>query len=885
MPTDKNEGNRTKKNGKKKLRKKRILRLLLILTALFFVLASITGLATYRVVSAYMAEVPDFDPEKLIPSLTSFLYDKNGDVVTPLMGAENRIVITLDDMSDDLINAFLAIEDERFFDHPGFDVRGIARAAYNNLVKRGSGMQGGSTITQQLVKNAFFTPERTMKRKIQELYLSYQMERIYSKEEILEFYLNRIFFDYNAYGVEAAAKTYFGKSAKDVTLAEAAMLAGIPNLPGRYSPLRNLEESKNRQALILNRMADLGMISAAEARAARSEELNLMPPPKRSYPYPYFVDYVIQDEALALLGSLPEYKDYTKAELFDVLYKGGLHIYTTLDRDKQRFVEETLDNPDLYPFNAREEGKPPQPQTSVVVADPTTGHIVAMVGGREYDEHTNVINRAVRGRMQAGSVLKPILAYTPAFQEGLASPGSVLDDAPGEWKSGSGSYLPHNFDSREFNGLVTVRYSLIRSLNLPAVRLFEQVGVAKGKDYAERMGITSLQNDHGLGMVLGGLERGVSVFEVAQAFSVLANEGVRVDLTTITKITDSRGKVVYEHRPVPQEIVGREAAWLTTSILRDAVTHGTAASLKIGRPAAAKTGTSDRHRDVWMAAYTPDYVTVFWIGRDAWPDNNNGNFSSFRHSVPFMNPIMKFIHEGLPVRDFVRPENLQSVAVCSKSGLRPGPNCPTDSIVSDWFIPRNIPSDICEMHVEREICTESGLLASEYCPEHVREKKIFLDRPEYIITDDRWRIGAGRAPADAALKPPTGVCEMHTTPPPSSPVNPYAFVAADGTVTLSWQAGGAASGYLIFRKGPESDTYTQLTDRPTEQLYYADGILPAGTYSYQIVAVNSQGVKSAPVTASVAVEEWGAVPYPPPSPQTNGSYGNGRRNNGNGNGN
>lgn len=843
-----------KYNEKKKLRKKRLLRLALILCALFF-LASALG--TYHVVSAYLAEVPEWNPERLLPSQTSFMYDGDGVLISRLLGKQNRVPVELSEISPHLINAFIAIEDARFYEHPGLDIRGIMRAVYSNLFRSSGPLEGGSTIPQQLIKNAFFDPrDRTMRRKIQELYLTYHLERTFTKDEILSMYLNFIFFDFNAYGVEAAAQTYFGKSSREVTLAEAAILAGIPNLPGRYSPWRNLDKAKSRQGLVLSRMVDLGMITAEEGAEARKEELALAERPKQLMPFPWFSNQVLEDAHNILAGSA-QFAALSAGELWEVLYGGGLHIYTTLDREKQAFIEKTIDNDALYPKIRNDDNLPPV-QAAVIVADPSTGHIVAMSGGRDHDPETNGMNRAFRGQRPAGSTLKPILAYAPAFNEGIASPGSIIDDAPGEW----GDFRPTNYTPREYNGLVTNRYSLLRSLNLPAVRLFQQVGIAKGKEYAGRMGITNLPAENELGIVLGGGGTGFSVYEVAQAFAVLANEGIRTNLTTITKITDSEGKIIHENILKGEEILSPDAAWLTTDVLKDAVIRGTAAGVRIGRPLAAKTGTSDLSRDVWLATYTPDYVTVFWLGRDRWPDQEtDGNFSSGRHTNPFMNPILKFIHQGLPSRDFTRPDNLVRVAVCTKSGLRPGPNCPPEDITSDWFLPENVPTQICDIHVELEISTQSGLLAGPYCPENVREKRVFLDRPAFITTTASWRGGAGLRPADAALMPPSGVCPLHTFR-PDMPQNLEAAVDTEGNVTLTWTAVSNAQGYFIYRRDPGSDSFDLLNDNETAKLNYTDAELLPGYYSYQVLAISKEGVTSKRASITVAVQEL------PQQPQT-----------------
>ncbi|MDW7651765.1 MAG: PBP1A family penicillin-binding protein [Bacillota bacterium] len=872
------EGKKPSTNGKKKLKKQRILRLALILFAIFIFISAIAGFATYRVVSAYMADLPDFDYGKFVPSATSFVYDKDGNEITPLMAEQNRIILSLDEISQHIIDAFIAIEDDRFYEHTGFDLRGILRAAYNNTFNKSTSMQGGSTITQQLVKNTFYDPsDRSIKRKVQELYLSYQIERIFTKEEILEYYLNRIFFDHNAYGVETASQTYFGKRAADVTLAEAAILAGIPNLPRKYSPYRNMEEAKNRQALVLSRMVDLEMITAEEAREARNEEIVLAGLPEQEhYPYPFFTDYVVQNEAPDLLARLPEYQGLTKQEIFKIIYEGGLQIHTTLDPELQQIVVDTINDDSLYPPSLNDI----QGQAAAILVQPKTGYISAMVGGRDYinDKH----DRVVLATNQAGSVIKPIVAYAPAFHEGIASTGTVLDDAPAIFSphGGGPAWYPNNYDSR-FRGLVTVRYALAYSLNLPAAHLLDQLGVEKAKEYAEKMGITSLDEKDDLGMVAGGLTNGVSVYDTAQAFAVLANEGVRANLTTITKIVDREGKIIYEHLPNGEEVISSGAAWLTTSALQDAVRRGTANKLRIGRPVAAKTGTSNLARDAWMAAYTPDYVGVFWIGRDSWPDEKDtwGNFRSFEVVHKFMNPIMKAAHEGLPVSEFTRPDTIRGpVSICSKSGLRPGENCPDEHITSDYF-PRNlIPGDTCEMHVELEVCEVSGLLAGEFCPEELRIPSIFLNRPEFILTDSRWSRGSGRGPADAELMPPEDTCDQHTSR-PDDLSELKATVKDDGTVSLSWKAAEGASGYFVYRDG------SQLTENAIKDTTYADMNLAPGTYKYQVEAINSEGVKSNLVSVSITVEppppEPEPEPEPEPDPPPQDGNGNDKKNNDN----
>jgi penicillin-binding protein 1A len=877
--TGSGKNSNTQKNNKKP--RKRARRFILSLLVVFLIMGLSAAAVTYKIVSGYLADVPDFDPEVLVPSATSFVFDKNGTEVTPLMGDINRVVIPLDQIPQHMINAVIAIEDDRFYDHNGFDLRGIMRAAWKQFRNQSFGAQGGSTITQQLVKLAFLTPEKQIKRKVQELYLAIKMERSYTKDEILEFYLNRIEYDYNSAGVEVAAQTFFNKSITEVTLAEAAMLAGVPNLPALYSPFRNLTESVKRRNVILNRMEELGMISAAEAAEAKNEEPVLADLPSRAYPFPHFIDHIIHDEMIRILKEIPRYKDTSVAERYDILYKGGLKIYTTLDQRIQQVAEDTLNNEKLYPKTFAEDGKPLQPQAAVIVADHKTGHIKAMVGGREYGRE-NVLNRAVKGKAQAGSVLKPIVAYAPAFNEGIALPSTVIDDSPWVWSiRGSEPWYPNNYD-RTFVGLVTARVALARSLNVPAARLILELGVEKSKEYAEKMGITTLEKDRGPSLVLGGLTEGLKVIDAAQAFSVLANQGVRTDFVTVLKIEDSSGKTIYEHAPKSSVVLSKEAAFLTSSVLQDAVRMGTVSGLKIGRPVAAKTGTSDKNRDAWLAAYTPDLVGVFWIGRDSYAVDEEGDYRAWIVTPPFMNPILMAAHEGLPVRDFARPESISPpIPVCNKSGKRPGPFCPPEDIVHDYFPHDQIPFETCDIHIEVEICQESGLLATEFCPHDTIIKKVFLNRPAYLTTDDNWVGPVGRIPKDAGLMPPTEYCNIHTERPADLPEQPFGLIGEyrlAGYVQLNWQSAyGWIDGYLVYRRAPWQDDYHLLTEFPVTALSYIDdAVHEEGTYRYRVYSVDIYGVRSKPASVSVTV---GTEPSQPPPDSQPGNSNRGRGNN------
>lgn len=774
MPNSKKNIKRKKNENKRR----RIFTRVVLMSAAFFAVIFAFGLAgALAVTYNHAQDAPDFQPEQLQPSLTSSIYDSDGRELTAVHGEQNRVEISLQDLPGHVTDAFLAVEDRRFYSHPGVDLYAIARAAWVNLVNLDLREQGGSTITQQLARNAFLSSEQTLSRKIQEAWLALQMERYYVKEEILEKYLNHVYFGGGAYGVEAAAQLYFEKSAEDLSPAEAAMLAGIVRSPTYYSPYENKEYALGRQQLVLSLMEEGDFISQETWEEARQEELEIAPKPdSEQLPYPYYVDYVIHRELLEILADEDFYGSREAA--YEAIYTDGLQVYTAIQPELQGAVEEVLENEELYPQTWRidaeyldvlkeddsYQGYPeeylgesgvPQPQSAAVVADPETGAMKALVGGREYSED----NRSLRyvSPRQPGSAIKPILAYVPAMEEGGLVPSTVIDDAP----FAQGDWTPENFD-RRFRGLVNAREALVRSLNVPAVKTFKEISPEAGLEYGEKMGLTTIHpHDATLAAVLGGMTHGTTALDMAQAFAVLANEGIREEFHAIEKIKDRHGEVVYEQQEEPKAVLSGETAYLINDILQDVAGYGTAAGLESDYNIAAKTGTTSDNRDAWLLTYSPDFVISFWMGHDVQRLGRIDGGSST--TVPFMNAILPAVEEITAGSEFSRPEGIgEPVAVCSKSGLRPGDDCPSDSIVYEVFPRGEAPAEECELHEELEVCKSSGLLPGPYCPEDELEKETFLNRPEYKETDERWRSGAGRGPEDARKLPPEEECDEHT---------------------------------------------------------------------------------------------------------------------------
>lgn len=529
------------------------------------------------------------------PAVSSQVFDSHGRLITTLHSDQNRLPIDINKVPQNLQNAFIAAEDNRFYEHIGIDPIGIFRAIFANLTNRGIA-QGGSTITQQLAKNAFLSQEQTLKRKIQEAMLALEIEHKYSKKEILEMYMNQIYFGQGAYGIQTAAKTYFNKDVNELTLTQCAMLAGLPKSPNYYSPFNNLNEAKKRKNVVLDQMVKYGYVSAAEAEDAKNQDLGLSKShqSKEADEYASFIDYVSQHVA-------KKYGD-------DALYKEGLKIYTTMDVDKQHAAVRAMRN---LPNNYTDENGLTQPQAAIVSIDPKTGHILAMVGGRGQDS----FNRASMAVRQPGSAFKPFVHLT-ALQHDM-TPDTTMDDQPVTY----GSWSPKNAGG-SYSGTMALSDALAHSVNTIAVQLADKVGTKNIIANAKKMGITTLDaKDDNLAMALGGLTKGVTPLEMASAYGTFANKGVHVKPTAIVKILDRNGNVLEDASTLEKEetktrVMSEREAYEMTTMLEGVIDHGTGTAAAIGRPAAGKTGTTDDNKDAWFVGYTPDIVTAVWIGDD-----------------------------------------------------------------------------------------------------------------------------------------------------------------------------------------------------------------------------------------------------------------------------
>lgn len=588
-------------------------------------------------IGATMSDLPEVANVK--PAASSQIYDVHGNLITTVHATENRLPVKLSQVPKDLQNAFIATEDNRFYSHHGVDPIGIMRAIWVNIAHDGVA-EGGSTITQQLARNAFLTQDRTLKRKIMEAMLAIRIEQYYTKQEILEMYLNQIYFGQGAYGVQAAAHVYFGKNVQDLDLAQSAMLAGLPQSPNYYSPLTNYKVGKARQAVVLGQMVKYDYIDQATADKAKDEDLGLREKSEAAHSdnnASYFIDYVISEIA-------EKYGD-------DAVYKDGLKIYTTIDMKAQDAAVQAMHN--LPNFYTDDKGLT-QPQGALIAINPHNGYIVAMVGGRGDDS----FNRAVLAERQPGSAFKPFV-YLAAIQDGM-TPGTVMDDKKIEFNGWS----PKNYEGT-YSGQMTLRYALQHSVNTIAVQLADAVGMRKVLNLASSLGITTLDDskDNNLAAALGGLTNGVKPIDMAVAYGTLANGGVKVKPVAITKIVDRNGQVVEENSTEEQRVVDPKYAYVITNMLESVMSGGTGGGASIGRPAAGKTGTTDESKDAWFVGYTPDLVAAVWMGDDYGIETLDGITGSTVPAViwrDFMSQALNAME--IPASDFTVPPGAASIA-------------------------------------------------------------------------------------------------------------------------------------------------------------------------------------------------------------------------------
>jgi penicillin-binding protein 1A len=637
--------------------------------------------------------------QTIAPPVKTSVYDINGKLVHEFY-KENRSLVPLRQIPKPMIDAILSIEDRRFYSHWGIDPVRVMGALWNDILA-GRPEQGGSTITQQLARNLFLTHEKTFTRKIKEAILAVRIEQTYTKDEILEMYFNQIYFGEGAYGLDAAAKVFFGKQVHQLTLPECALLAGLPRNPRDYSPRREPDRALRRRNLVLAAMLQNKTISRALYESASEAPLGVTKTRGDTRSAPYFMEMVRQyiDERY---GS-------------NQLYEGGLKIYTTLDIEMQKAAEEGLERR-LTALEARNQykrtraalaekaakaakaGTPKEKtqteylQGAIVAMDPTNGQIRALVGGRDFNDSN--FNRAVQASRQPGSAFKPFI-YAAAVDNGY-SPTDIILDTPVSFQAGNGmQWSPQNYDHK-FRGPVTLRSALAHSLNVPAAKLLQKIGTGVVTSYTRRIGVRSRMVQD-LSLALGTSE--VNLLELTAAYGVFANQGIRVTPSYVLRVEDKNGKVLEQTRTSAEEVLSPETALTMTSMLASVVENGTAAStraLGLSVPAAGKTGTTDDYTDAWFVGYVPNLVTGVWVGFDRKQKIGPG-MTGAAAALPIWVDVMAAATKGKAPQEFPMPSGVVSVLICTQTGLLANPACPETEL--ELFHEGVQPSSFCNVHM------------------------------------------------------------------------------------------------------------------------------------------------------------------------------------------
>ncbi len=753
-----------------------------------------------------LASAPDISSLDVTPTgYATLVFDASGKQISKLVGTDsNRTYVGKEEIPQYMADAFVAIEDERFYEHNGIDIKGIARAGVETLKARHLG-QGASTITQQLLKNNVFegwvTEESNtekIKRKIQEQYLALELEKRMSKEDILELYMNSINLGQNTLGVQAASMRYFNKPVSQLNLSECAVIAAITQNPSRLNPISHPENNAERRAKILRNMKEQGYISQTEYAIADADDVysrikTVNELTEKKNINSYFVDALIEQ----VIDSLIEEKGYSETQAYTLVYSGGLQIFTTQDPAIQKICDEVYNDESIYPENVKwlldyqltvetpsgdfvnystEKFKAhykeqrasynllyssqdaayediaafqeavlgpgdkvyaenvtltPQPQVSITVEDQSTGHVVAMVGGRGTKSASRTLNRATDAKRQPGSTFKVVSTYAPALDSAGMTLATVQNDAPYNYADGR---PVSNWYGNAYKGICTIRYGIEQSLNIVAVKTLTQITPQLGFDYLQNFGFTTLierkeiQTNDGpkifsditQALALGGITDGVKNIELNGAYAAIANHGLYYKPLLFTKILDHDGNVLIDNtNPQGRQVLKDTTAYLLTDAMVDVITKGTGGAVNFGGDIAiaGKTGTTSDYKDVWFAGYSPYYTATTWTGYD-----NNVNMESSAEknlSKTMWKAVMSRIHEDLPAKSFTKPDGIVTATVCSRSGKLPISGACNSHLATEYFAEGSVPTESCNVHVSGAVCSATGLSACSTCPYQV----------------------------------------------------------------------------------------------------------------------------------------------------------------------
>lgn len=639
-------------------------------------------------------QLPKIRYDSYRPDLATKVFDCNDNLIAELHAEEKRsTLVKYENLPKHLVYALVSIEDERFFSHYGLDLRGILRAIYVDViasVKAGriKLVQGASTLTQQLARNAFLTQKKDFVRKLKEVVLAIQIERRFTKEEIIELYLNEIFFGHGIYGIHAAAKFYFDKEASDLNIAESAMIAGMIQRPGYYSPYRKKKQTKKRQAVVLKKMLELKRIDKKTYLIEKDRPIGLRGRKKEKWIAPYFITHLRKK----LLD------DYGMRQV----YTGGMKVYTTLDMKMQESAEIAVKSSFL--LKKRPINKFPQLNCALLAVDPRTGHIKAMVGGRNFAY--SKFNRTTQAMRQPGSAFKPIV-FATAMDYGIP-PNRIFNDEEVEFvnKWSGQVYKPGNY-SKKYHGPVLLTTALEHSYNIVAVKLLTQIGIDRVISYAKKLGIKSRLGQN-LSLALGTSE--TTMQELVDCYCVFANQGIKIPSYAIRQIVDSEGNVIYDHNPPEREVISPQTAYVITDMMKGVMTRGTGRRSRINRPCAGKSGTTQGYKDAWFIGYTPQLVAAVQVGNDDSTPLGN-RMAGGVVSGPIWKKFMTGALANDPVLDFIKPRNIKQVTICKDSGLIATKYC--KSKIKQSFIEGTEPVIPCNLHELIEVFGDEDSLISD----------------------------------------------------------------------------------------------------------------------------------------------------------------------------
>ena len=711
-----------------------------------------------------------------INNFTTYVYDIYGNEYTTLSGAENRTYAPIENISTYLPKAFVSIEDERFYQHKGVDIKRTGGATIKYILSKfgiGSSDFGGSTITQQVIKKVTGEEDRSSLRKAKEIIRAFQLEQWLTKDEILELYMNLIYLGEGSYGVEAASYTYFSKSAKDLDIAQAALIAGLAQAPEGYNPYKQPEKAKARQELVLGKMKELGYISSGDYQEAMEEELvyskgQLTLESSNSY----FIDAVVE----ACIKDLMEEKKVNRIMAQKMVYNNGLKIYTTMDPDIQKILEDTYLNHDYF-HTRKAGGYDENLQSAMVIIDYKEGNVLGVIGGAGEKTTLRGLNRATGMTRSIGSNMKPIGVYGPGLEAGVLTAATTFDDIPTTYKVLGKAWTIKNYDGR-YRGLISIRKAIEVSDNVVAAKaLQEKVGTEYSYQFLEKLGISTLTESDKrapAALSLGGMYKGISPLELAGAYGTIANKGVYVEPRLYTRIEDRNGNIFFKNSPEIRTVMSEENAFILTDMMHTVTigSEGTGRNAVFNKSieVAAKTGTTSDDKDRWFSAFTPYYVASVWFGYDT-PEYIN---VASNPGTKIWHDVMKKVHElkNCPAAKFERPSGVVEVRVCRDSGLIATEACLADSrgnrTYTEIFNSKNgtVPKQKCNIHEFVEVCPDTLLLPTDACKHQTTLIKVSRLNRHYKPGQPSYK------PWDYAYEVPTKYCEFHN-PANNGFVNPY----------------------------------------------------------------------------------------------------------------